>query len=338
MPRNKSILVIRLSAIGDVAMSVHAVRALRDKYPDHKITVCTRERLAGFFAGVPDLDFIFFPAKATFVDLLKFILKARKMNFGYVADIQNNLRTSIMRIGLHKCFTKVAAYDQRTYAKWRVKRRFCKRLTPVRNNVLRFCDVFAELGLPVDEPKVVKKVLPLPEAFDDIKNGNWIGIAPFSRKEKKIYPLDMMTKVVDMLTQKAEKVFIFSGPGKEKAYADELAARYPNVVPVFGKTDFNGETALISNLDVLITMDSATMHMATLTGAPFICVWGGTHPSTGYSAWGADWKANYIQADMPCRPCSNYGEGKCRYKDFRCFKEIDPVIIVYKTLKFLNND
>ena len=338
MQRNKSILVIRLSAIGDVAMSVHAVKALRKAYPDYRITVCTRERLAGFFNGIPDLDFMFFPAKANFIDLLRFIGQARKKKFGYVADIQNNLRTGIMRFFLKLSGCKVAAYNQMTIEKWRVKRRFKKHLQPLRNNVLRFCDVFAKLGFPVEEPVVEKKKLPLPEAFDCPKNGNWIGIAPFSRKDKKIYPLNMMAEVVGMLSQKAEKVFIFSGPGKEKQYADSLSAKYPNVIPVFGKTDFCGETALISNLDILITMDSATMHMASLTGANFLCIWGGTHPATGYSAWGANWKENYIQINLPCRPCSNYGEGRCRYKDYRCLSIIDPVYIVYKTLSNINHE
>lgn len=337
MQRNKSILVIRLSAIGDVAMSVHAVREFRKAYPDYRITICTRERLAGFFYDIPDLEFLFFPAKASFIDLLKFTGEARKMKFGYVADIQNNLRTSIMRIGLKLSGCKVAAYDQMTYDKWKVKRRFIKQLKPLRNNVLRFCDVFAKLGFPVPDPVVEKKKLPLPEVFDKPKNGNWIGIAPFSRKEKKIYPLNLMAEVVGMLSQKAEKIFLFSGPGKEKQYADSLAAKYPNVIPVFGKTDFNGETALISNLDILITMDSATMHMASLTGANFLCIWGGTHPATGYSAWGANWKENYIQLSTPCRPCSNYGEGKCRH-NFMCLREIAPVYIVYKTLSNINHE
>jgi ADP-heptose:LPS heptosyltransferase len=125
-------------------------------------------------------------------------------------------------------------------------------------------------------------------------------------------------------------VFIFSGPGNEKDFSENMEGLYNNVVAVSGKTDLSGETALISNLDVLVTMDSATMHMATLTGAPFLAVWGGTHPATGYSAYGADWDRNYIQLELPCRPCSSYGEGKCRFGDFRCLAGISPEMILSK--------
>ena len=92
----------------------------------------------------------------------------------------------------------------------------------------------------------------------------------------------------------------------------------------------NGEVALISNMDVLVTMDSSAMHMASLTGAPFVALWGGTHPAIGYSAYGADPEKNYIQLDMHCRPCSTYGEGKCIYGDYRCLSGISPETVMEK--------
>jgi len=335
MSRNR-MLILRLSAIGDVAMTVHAVKALRQAYPDLEITVGTRKRLAGFFADVPDLEFIFLPDKATFADLKEFTANAKAMDFGYVADIQNNLRTTYVRLALCSSKCKVASYDQMTYAKWRVKRGWKKDLTPLRNNVLRFCDVFKKLGFEVPDPTVQKMVKPMPECFGK-KEGTWIGVAPFSRKEKKIYPLDSMAEVIRLLSKKYDKVFIFSGPGKEKTFCDQMMDLYPNVESVFGRTDFIGETALISNLDALVTMDSATMHMASLNQAPFVCIWGGTHPSTGYSAYGADWDKNYLQLDMPCRPCSSYGEGKCKFGDFRCLNNITPEMVVNKVAALIES-
>ena len=63
------ILILRLSAIGDVAMTVHAVRALRAAYPDLPITIGTRERLSGFFNDVPNVQFLYFPKQAGFREL-----------------------------------------------------------------------------------------------------------------------------------------------------------------------------------------------------------------------------------------------------------------------------
>ncbi|MFA6859051.1 MAG: glycosyltransferase family 9 protein [Bacteroidales bacterium] len=323
------ILILRLSAIGDVAMTVHAVRALRAAYPDLPITIGTRERLSGFFNDVPNVQFLYFPKQAGFKELRSYVSAAKASKFDYVADLQSNLRTGYIRFMLALSGCKVAYYAQKSVAKWRIKRRFFKRLQPVRNNVLRFCDVFAKLGFPVPDPKIVRKVLPVPSCFGS-KEGTWIGIAPFSRKEKKIYPLDSCSELIRLVSLRFDKVFVFSGPGEELNYCESMMRLYPNVETVFGRTDLAGETALISNLDALVTMDSATMHMATLTGAPFVAVWGGTHPATGYSAYGADWDKNYVQLDMPCRPCSSYGEGNCRFGDFRCLMGISPDTILSK--------
>jgi ADP-heptose:LPS heptosyltransferase len=178
------ILVIRFSAIGDVAMSVHAVRALRRDYPYLKITVVTLERLKGFFDGIEGVDFLFLPKGASLRDLHALIRQCRQLHLDYVADIQNNLRSTLVRWALRSRTCKVASYRQMTIAKWRIKRRSCKRLLPVRNNVLRFCDVFARLGLPVADPVVEREVRPLPAVFGT-KSGMWAGVAPFSRKMKK---------------------------------------------------------------------------------------------------------------------------------------------------------
>jgi ADP-heptose:LPS heptosyltransferase len=333
----KKMLVLRLSAIGDVAMTVHAVRSLREKYPDLGITLGTRKRLAGFYEGVKNINFLFFPEKAGICDIFRFVSKAKSTGFDFTADLQNNLRTTIIRLLMRLGGSKVASYKQMTIAKWRVRRRFRKDLTPLRNNVLRFCDVFAALGFPVPDPEVIREVRPVPAGFGS-KKGIWAGIAPFSRKEKKIYPLDSCAELIRLMSSRFDKVFIFSGPGKEKMFCEEMMSIFPCVETVFGRTDLAGETALISNLDILVTMDSATMHMATLTGAPYVAIWGGTHPSTGYSAYGADWKRNYIQVDLPCRPCSSYGEGSCRYGDFHCLEMISPNMIIQQIEKLTGLD
>ncbi len=321
-------LVIRFSAIGDVAMSVHAVRALRKTYPDLAITVATRERQAGFFSGIPDIDFIFLPKEKGFKGLRILLKRIKAGRFDYIADIHNTLRGKIIRFVLGFCGVRSAAFDQMRAGRRRIKRK--KQLEPpLRNHVLRFCDVFAKLGYPVDAPEPVREIRTVPEVFG-AKTCTWAGIAPFARKEKKIYPEHLRTRLIELMSLRFGKVFVLSGPGEEKAYADSMAERFPNVVSVFGKTNMNGEVALISNMDVLVTMDSSAMHMASLTGAPFVALWGGTHPAIGYSAYGADPEKNYIQLDMHCRPCSTYGEGKCIYGDYRCLSGISPETVMEK--------
>ena len=311
-------LIVRSAGIGDVAMAVHAVRALRAKYPELGIVIATKKRMPPFFAGIPDLEFI--P-----VDSIRQIMRdAAERRVDLVADLRNEPRGKVLRVLFALRGVRTAAYRQDKAARRPLLRRRNKKLRWLRNNVLRFCDVFARLGYPVDEPpRPGRPDLPLPEVFGR-KEGSWVGFAPFSLLDLKSWPLDLRSRFVDALCGRYGRVFLFSGPGEELAYAKEMAARHPNLTPVFGMTDLGGEVALMSHLDALVTMDSAAMHMTSLAGVPFLTVWGPTHPAVGYSAWGADPERNYIQCDLPCRPCSVYGEGRCRLGDRPCLRQVSP--------------
>jgi ADP-heptose:LPS heptosyltransferase len=87
------------------------------------------------------------------------------------------------------------------------------------------------------------------------------------------------------------------------------------------------ELILMSHLDVMISMDSANMHLASLTNIPVVSVWGATHPYAGFLGWKQS-PDNAVQIDLPCRPCSIYGNKPCLRGDFSCMKNISPDLIV----------
>ena len=84
-------------------------------------------------------------------------------------------------------------------------------------------------------------------------------------------------------------------------------------------------------LDVMLSMDSANMHLASLVGTRVVSVWGATHPYAGFLGWGQRME-DCVQKDLPCRPCSIYGSKPCRYGDFRCLNSITPEEIVRAVL------
>ena len=320
MPR---MLILRSAGIGDVAMLVHAVRMLRATYPDLSILIATKKRMPAFFYGIPDLDFI--P-----VDSVGQIVRdASQRGVDLVADMRNEVRGKAVRFLLGIRGVRTASYRQDKCGRRPLLRRKNKRVRVLRNNVLRFCDVFARLGYPIAPPPVPGRAeLPLPAVFGERTPGLWVGFAPFSLSPLKTYPEDLRDRLVAALCARYDRVFLFSGPGEECSYADRMAAAFPNLTPVFGKTDLAGEVALMAHLDAVITMDSSAMHMASLAGAPLVAVWGATHPSVGYSAWGAVPERNYVQLGLSCRPCSVYGEGRCHRGDLACLREISPEQIV----------
>jgi ADP-heptose:LPS heptosyltransferase len=78
------------------------------------------------------------------------------------------------------------------------------------------------------------------------------------------------------------------------------------------------------------------MHIASLVGTPVLSVWGATHPKAGFTGWGQTADRN-VQLDLPCRPCSVYGNKPCQFGDFRCLSGITPEMIVEKGLRIINN-
>lgn len=75
------------------------------------------------------------------------------------------------------------------------------------------------------------------------------------------------------------------------------------------------ELILMSNLDVMVSMDSANMHLASLTGTPVVSVWGATHPYAGFLGCNQK-EENAVQVSMPCRPCSIFGNKPCQRGDY----------------------
>lgn len=327
-------LIIRFSLMGDIAMSIHAIKALREKYKSLKITIVTKKKFAKFYESVPDSQIITLGDPGNFKTLMQLINILKKSEIDFVADIHNTIRGKIIRSALMMHGAKVAHLNKERRLRRRLRRLKGHDIIPIRHNVLRFCDVFEKLGFPVDAPVVKKEVLPVPSAFCDLfekSNGDtsgWAGIAPFASKEIKIYPEEKRRKLIRLLSEKFERVFIFGGPGKEKDFATEMESEYRNVTSVFGKTDFQGEIALMSRLKVLISMDSGAMHMASLVGTRTISVWGATHPAAGFYGYGEDSSRDFVQVELPCRPCSIYGEGKCSRGDFKCMNSIEPEEII----------
>ncbi|MCH5182009.1 MAG: glycosyl transferase family 1, partial [Prevotellaceae bacterium] len=86
--------------------------------------------------------------------------------------------------------------------------------------------------------------------------------------------------------------------------------------------------------DCMLSMDSGNAHLAALTGTRVVTLWGPTHPHAGFSAFGQS-PADNIQADLPCRPCSIYGNKPCRFGDLRCMKALSPEMVADVLLKIL---
>ena len=161
-------------------------------------------------------------------------------------------------------------------------------------------------------------------------NNKWIGIAPFAKHKGKIYPIEQQERVVAYFAAMPDvKVFLLGGGKSEKEVFDRWTAKYPSVLSLIGKLKMDTELNLMSHLDVILSMDSANMHLASLVNVPVVSVWGATHPYAGFMGW-EQLPANTVQLDLSCRPCSVYGQKPCWRGDYACLRDIKPEEIIAK--------
>lgn len=334
-----NILVIRLSAIGDVAMTVPVIYSAARANPQDTFTILTQIFLMPLFMNRPaNVEVIGINTKGAekgLVGLLKFVSALLKYNYDVVIDLHNVLRTTVIRTVFRINGKRVFVVDKARKERKMLTARNKKELKPLRPVIDRYADVFKAAGLNYTESftslyESRPADLSAMEAIAGAKTGKWIGIAPFAKHRGKIYPIDNMEQIVARLSEQEDyTVFLFGGRGYEEAVLEQWAFQYPRVKSVVGRYTLDNELALISQLDVLICMDSANMHFASLVNTKVISVWGATHPYAGFYGYHQDPK-DAIQLDLSCRPCSVFGQKPCFRGDWACMTEIRPENIVVK--------
>ena len=340
------IAVIRLSAMGDVAMIVPVIRAFVEQNPNVKITVVSRPFFKPFFNGIPNVNFFSVDVKGRhngFLGLLKLHSDLKQLNIDAVADLHNVLRSQILRTLFALSGKKVEYTDKGRAEKRALTRAQDKIFSPIKTMVERHVDAFKKLGFSIDlsNPKFPQKV----NLAEDIlkitgekTTQKWIGIAPFAQYDSKVYPQDLMGKVIEELaSDTTNKIFLFGGGNKEIEILNSFSNCNQNVINVAGKLKLQQELDLISNLDVMLSMDSGNGHMAAMLGIKVITLWGATHPFAGFAPFNQPFE-NCLVSDrekFPLLPTSVYGNKKVEgYGD--AMRSINPDEIVNKIVAYIS--
>jgi ADP-heptose:LPS heptosyltransferase len=306
--------------MGDVAMTVPVLRALVLQHPDVKITMVSRSFFQPFFEGIPNVNFFGVDLKERhkgFFGLFRLFSDLRKLDIDLVADLHNVLRSKVVRTLFALSGKKVAATDKGRAEKIALTSLTNKVFAPVKPMVERHVDTFKQFGFSIDlaNPKFPEKAILSDEIFSitGTKNQNWIGIAPFAQYESKVYPSDLMQKVIDDLAKnKNVKIFLFGGGATEIQKLNQLQNNHDNVIIVAGKLSFEAEIQLISNLDIMLSMDSGNSHISSMLGVKVITLWGATHPFAGFKPFNQpdDFCLTSDRKQYPFLPTSVYGNKK----------------------------
>ena len=341
----RSVLVMRLSALGDVAMTIPVLYPVCRANPGIRFVMLTKGWLASMFHDRPDnLMVVGIDVNKEYKGLLGLIRLASSLRRQYdidaVADLHSVMRTWVIGAWLKLCGIPVVRLDkQRGRRKALVSHKSSEPVTPT---IDRYRQVFQQLGIeaPDNFTRLFDgKPLPVsPIVLEKEPGQRWIAISPFSAHEGKVYPLKLMEEVIAQLSKRENYwIFLMGGGKTEKIALRGIARKNERVISMAEiKHGFTDEYALLSKCDVMLTMDSANMHLASLVGLKSITIWGATAPACGFLGYGQDASID-IQLDLECRPCSIYGERECRFGDYRCLTGIKPDLVVERVIAALGD-
>lgn len=339
------IAIIRLSAMGDVAITVPVILALTAQHPDVKITVVSRPFFKPIFENLPNVKFLSVHTHHEHKGILGLFrlyrdLKSHRLT--HIADLHNVLRSQVVRFLFSLNGKKIAFTDKGRSEKEALTRLSNKKFQPLKTMVDRHLETFKNLGYPInlDIPYFLKQTS-IPIKATEIlgeKTGKWIGIAPFAHYSGKTYPLDLMQKVVDELSNKEGVKILLFGGDSDFERLETFVNGNSNVFNFAKKISFKEELNLISNLDVMLSMDSGNAHLAAIYGVKTITLWGATHPYAGFAPYNQP-NENCLVADReqyPLLPTSVYGNKKVAgYED--AMRTIPVEIIVARVLSQLED-
>lgn len=338
-----NVLAIRFSYFGDVAMLVPVVYSAAKAYPDDTFFVLTSKGYETLFdVGLPNLQVIGVKLNdyKGLGGMWKLATDLRKYKIDQVADMNNVLRSIILRMLLQLSGKKVRSIDKGKAEKEQLTSHK-QSLKQLKTTFERYSDVFTSLGYPAeisftsyfDSNKKNREFISDKIPFDASKKN--IGIAPFAKHVQKTYPPEKMEELITALASKPDTmIYLFGGKDDAVTFSGWEKVRN-NVFSLATKTDLPTELQLMANLNVMMSMDSANMHLASLVGTPVVSVWGGTHPYLGF--YGFNQKAeDAVQTDLDCRPCSVTGVKPCSRKDLACLYQITPDEIITKVEKYIS--
>jgi ADP-heptose:LPS heptosyltransferase len=293
---------------------------LANQYPELKITVISRPFFQPFYNGIPNLHFFPFDAKERhkgIVGLWRLFQDLKVFNIDAFADLHNVLRSKVIRTLFSLSGKKTAFVDKGRAEKKALTRVENKIFQPLTTMFDRHQLVFEALGFPIDlsRPQFpVKAEISQTELATIVSQSyRLIGIAPFAQYDSKVYPLDLMKKVIDALaSHKNSTIFLFGGGQKEKEQLQSLVGNQTNVLNMAGKIPFQEELNLISNLDMMLSMDSGNGHIAAMLGIPVVTLWGATHPFAGFLPFNQTMDKALVsdRNQYPNLPTSVYGNKK----------------------------
>lgn len=297
-------------------MTAPVFREFLEQNPGVEIIMVSRKNFEALFTGIPNVTF-----KGIDLDDYKGLFGLRKLsnelirefNPDCIANLHDVIRTKVLDRIYRRKGLKVFKIDKGKEEKEHLTDVWNLEKLQLKSTVERYADVFREMGFKVELSHQLRPV-------SAQKSG--IGFAPFAQHKGKMLPLEKSYELVRTLARK-HTVYFFGGGKKETETLEKWEEEIPNTKNLAGKLNLTEELNYIAGLEVMISMDSANMHLASLVGTRCVSIWGATHPYAGFLGFGQSEEDVVQVKDLSCRPCSVFGDKECYRGDWACLEEFN---------------
>lgn len=337
MNNPKKILVFQTAFIGDVVLALPVVQTLKLQYPDSEIDFVCIPSTSKLLENNPYInEKIIFDKRGSdegIKGMIKFSRKLKEKKYDLIISPHRSVRTSIIvklakpsrSIGFDISGISFLYDDKVEYVQYD-------------HEIIRNLSLLKPLNILIDD--IIKPELfpgnqeskKIDEVF--LENGlsyldKIVAVAPASVWFTKQYPKEKILKVIGKLSEDNVKVVLIGGAKdvELKNYFDKNI--HEGVTNLIGKLSLLESAELLKRCTLLLTNDSAPLHIANSMGTLTIALFGATIPQFGFYPYG---ERDFIfeTNGLKCRPCSIHGGDKCPVKTFDCMNNIDELKVYYK--------
>lgn len=337
----KKILIVQTAFLGDVILTLPMLQSIKKNFPDSSIDFLCIPGTAGVLKNNPYLSEVVMYDKRNsgIKGFAKLVRKLKSKKYDFLISPHRSYRTSVISYlssagqtisfqnsSLNFLYDVITNYDGSVHE---IKRNLnlLKAIGIEENEIVR-PELFPGEG---DKEKA--------ESFFKGKNissqDKIIAIAPGSVWFTKRFPAEKFVKVCDLLNDDLHKIILIGG------HADRFVSEFilknslnKNIIDATGNFSILESAELIRRSDLLITNDSAPLHIANAVGTKVIAIFGATIPQFGFYPFGKD-DVIIETSGLNCRPCSIHGGNKCPINTFVCMKSISEEKIILEVSRML---
>lgn len=334
----QKILLIRLSAIGDILLTTPLLRALRTQYPNAQLDFVVKSEFAEVLRYHPALNTLYeVNTKKGWPELMALGRRLFAADYDVIFDIHKNFRSRYLVQAARP--QRVLRHRKHVFRRWLLVHTKINLLQNVPSIYQRYLEAAAPLNIspqPLADGRWLELFLSEKEEREAdfaILANNWqigvpmVGLAPGAGYFTKRWPAEYFGQLaVDLIRQRYQVVVL--GGRQDCDFAKQIeqavessTGRQNQLINLAGKLSLLGSASVVKRCRLLVANDSGLMHLAEAVGTPLLAVFGSTTHELGFFP---HLKTSRVieNLGLSCRPCSHLGFNECPRGHFRCMQEI----------------